>query len=82
LATVLIAFFVVENLLVGLVPDVARWLPGQVASDLYFPGDAPTDAGLVGADVIARPLGALAFTAYTAANTTPGANLVRRRDVM
>lgn len=80
LATVLIVFFVVENLLVGLVPEVARWLPGQVASALYFPGDTPADAGLVGADVIAQPLGALAFTAYTAAITTLGATLACQRD--
>jgi len=81
LATVLITFFVVENLLVGLVPDVARWLPGQAASALYFPGDTPTDAGLVGAEVIAQPLGALALTTYTVAVAILGVALASRRDV-
>ncbi len=81
LAGILTLFFVVENILVGVAPNVARWLPGQTGSALAFPAGTSGNTGLVGAHVITQAAGGATFAAYTAVALLTGALLTRHRDI-
>jgi len=81
LAAVLVLFFIVESVLVRLSPEVARWLPGQAGSALYFPGPpAPQGTGL-GATVLHQPIGGVVFAAYAAVLCLAGVVVTRSRDI-
>jgi ABC-2 type transport system permease protein len=81
LAAVLVLFFIVENILVTLVPEAARWLPGQAASALYFPGPpAPEGTGL-GAIVLSQPAGGALFAIYAGILCIAGILVTRARDI-
>lgn len=81
LAAVLVLFFIVESVLVRLSPEVARWLPGQAGSALYFPGPpAPQGTGL-GATVLRQPMGGVVFAAYAAVLCFAGAVVSRSNDI-
>jgi ABC-2 type transport system permease protein len=81
IAAVLVLFFVVENIMVTLVPEASRWLPGQAASALYFPGPpAPEGTGL-GAIVLSQPAGGALFAVYAAVLCAAGIMVTRARDI-
>lgn len=82
LVGILVLFFVVENVLVGVVPSVARWLPGQAGSALAFPASGTgASQGLLAAHILSQPAGAIVFTAYALAAVAVGGIAARRRDI-
>lgn len=66
--------FVIEGLLVGLVPDIGRWLPGGAAAAL-------TGQSVPGSEFLAPALAALVLIAYVVAFSTAGTRFVIRRDI-
>jgi ABC-2 type transport system permease protein len=81
LAAVLVLFFIVESVLVRLSPEVARWLPGQAGSALYFPGPAAPQGTGLGATVLRQPIGGVVFAAYAAVLCLAGVVVTRSRDI-
>ncbi|MCW2779027.1 MAG: hypothetical protein JWN17_2752 [Frankiales bacterium] len=69
--------FVVENLLVALLPDVGRWLPGGASAAVLQLGDVATTRG-----ELLPPLGgALLLVAYAVVLSLVAARLTLRRDL-
>jgi ABC-2 type transport system permease protein len=66
--------FVAEGLLISLVPEVGRWLPGGAASAL-------TRRGTQGGDLLSMWAGGLLLAAYAIALAVFGSRFVVRRDV-
>lgn len=82
LVGILVLFFIIENVLVGVIPTVARWLPGQAGSALAFPsGAGPGGQGLLGASVLPQSVGGVVFLAYALLATALGAAAAQRRDI-
>lgn len=82
LAGVLTLFFVIETVLAGVAPGVARWLPGQSGSALAFPAGPDGGTGLTGAHVLSQPVGSAVFGGYTVLVLLGAFLLTRDRDIV
>ncbi|MCU1692237.1 MAG: hypothetical protein JWM64_1328 [Frankiales bacterium] len=70
--------FVVEQLLVALLPDVGRWLPGGASAAVLQLGDLATTRG----DLLSPLGGALLLVAYAVGLSAVAARLTLRRDLV
>lgn len=70
--------FVVEQLLVALLPDVGRWLPGGASAAVLQLGDLATTRG----DLLPPAGGALLLVAYAVGLSLLAARLTLRRDLV
>jgi ABC-type transport system involved in multi-copper enzyme maturation permease subunit len=66
--------FVVEGLLVGLVPEIGRWLPGGAAA-------AVSGQSVPGSELLAPAVAVLVLVAYVVAFSAAGTRFVIRRDI-
>lgn len=66
--------FVVEGLLVGLVPEIGRWLPGGAAA-------AVSGQSVPGSELLAPAVAVLVLAAYVVAFSAAGTRFVIRRDI-
>jgi ABC-2 type transport system permease protein len=69
--------FVVEQLLVALLPEVGRWTPGGATASLLQLGDVATARG----ELLPAWAGALVLVAYALVLSVVGARLTLRRDL-
>lgn len=69
--------FIVEQLFIGLLPEVGKWLPGGAASAVLQLGDVATVRG----ELLPVWGGALLLLAYAAVFSVLGARLTLRRDL-
>jgi hypothetical protein len=65
--------FIIEGLLVGLLPEVGRWLPGGAA--------AVSGQSVPGSELLAPAVGVLLLVAYVVAFSAAGTRFVIRRDI-
>ncbi len=75
--TALAWMFVVEQLLVALLPEVGRWTPGGATASVLQLGDLATSRG----DLLPVWGGVLVLLAYAAAFSVAGARLTLQRDL-
>jgi hypothetical protein len=66
--------FIIEGLLVGLLPEVGRWLPGGAAA-------AVSGQSVPGSELLAPAVGVLLLVAYVVAFSAAGTRFVIRRDI-
>ena len=81
LAVVLTLFFVIETVLAGVLPGMARWLPGRSGSALAFPAGPGRVTGLSGEQVLGQGAGAAVFGCYTVAVLVVAFLVTHKRDV-
>ncbi len=66
--------FIIEGLLIGLLPEVGRWLPGGAAS-------AVSGQSVPGSEFLAPAVGVLLLVAYVLVFSAAGTRFVVRRDI-
>lgn len=73
----LVWFFIVENIVVALLPDVGRWLPSQLVTAVFV----PPEQAMPGMAYLSPGLALVTFLGYVLVAAAMAVTLLRMRDV-